>query len=204
MLVVGLTGSVGSGKSTVAKLIAARGVPLIDADVLARAAVEPGSPALTAIVRRWGRDTLGPDGSLNRAALGALVFGHAVELDALNGIVHPEVLRRRDELLAAARARGDRFVVCDIPLLYEVNMAGEMDTVIVVDAARETRLDRLITKRGFTRDVAEAIMATQLSSELKRELANHVIDNNGTIDALTKRVDDVWRLVETQGAHGSS
>ena len=83
-------------------------------------------------------------------------------------------------------------------------MAGEMDTVIVVDAAREARLDRLITKRGFTREVAEAIMATQLSSELKRELANHVIDNNGTIEALGRRVDDVWRLVEVQGTQGSS
>ena len=198
MLVVGLTGNIGSGKSTVATLIAQRGVTVIDADALAREAVRPGSPALARIAELWGRDILAPDGSLDRAALRARVFTHLSELDALNAIVHPEVGRRRDALIADARRRGDRVVVCDIPLLFEVHLDRVMDLVILVDAPRAIRLERLITTRGISRSVAEAIMTTQLSAEHKRELADFVVDNSGTLQELERRVTDLWKSIETR------
>jgi dephospho-CoA kinase len=204
MLIVGLTGNIGSGKSTVAQMIARRGVTVIDADTLARDAVAPGSSALQRIVDRWGRGILAPDGTLDRAALRARVFGHLVELDALNTIMHPEIGRRRDALIADARLRGENVVLCDIPLLFEAQLDRVVDTVILVDAPRETRLERLITKRGLARSVAEAIMATQLSSEHRRELADFVIDNDGTLDDLEARVAEVWRSVEKRVADASS
>jgi dephospho-CoA kinase len=200
MLVVGLTGNIGSGKSTVAKQIGARGVPVIDADVLAREAVAPGSPALERIVARWGREILAADGSLNRAAMGALVFGHFAELDALNNIVHPDVRRRRDALLAAARARGDRVVLCDIPLLYEAKLAADVDVVLLVDAPRQVRLERLVTLRKFSPATAEAVMATQMASEQKRKLADFVIDNRGSLEELAAQVNRVWTAIEARAA----
>jgi dephospho-CoA kinase len=204
MLIVGLTGNIGSGKSTVAQMIARRGVTVIDADTLARDAVAPGSSALQRIVDRWGRGILAQDGTLDRAALRARVFGHLVELDALNTIMHPEIGRRRDALIADARLRGENVVLCDIPLLFEAQLDRVVDTVILVDAPRETRLERLITKRGLARSVAEAIMATQLSSEHRRELADFVIDNDATLDDLEARVAEVWRSVEKRVADASS
>jgi dephospho-CoA kinase len=204
MLVVGLTGNIGSGKSTVAQMIARRGVTVIDADTLARDAVTPGSAALQRIVDRWGRGILAADGTLDRAALRARVFGHLAELDALNTIMHPEIGRRRDALIAEARWRGERVVLCDIPLLFEVQLDRAVDMVILVDAPRETRLERLVIRRGLVRSVAEAIMSTQLSSEHKRELADFVIDNDGTLDDLDARVSEVWRAVEQRAAGASA
>ena len=204
MLVVGLTGNIGSGKSTVAQLIAKRGVSVVDADLLAREAVAPGSPALERIVARWGRGILSPDGSLDRAALGARVFGHVSELDALNGIVHPEVGRRRDALIARARARAERIVVCDIPLLYEARAEADVDMVVLVDAPCELRLERLITNRKFSATVAEAIMESQMAAERKRDLADYVIENSGTLGALERRVNQVWSDIETRAARAAS
>ncbi|MFI5246774.1 MAG: dephospho-CoA kinase, partial [Gemmatimonadales bacterium] len=139
MLVVGLTGNIGSGKSTVARMLEARGVPVIDADVLAREAVRPGSAALLAIVARWGPGMLAADGSLDRAAVRRLVFANADERRALDAIVHPHVKNERDALLAAARARGDRVVVCDVPLLFEAGLESEFDVILLVDAPRAAR-----------------------------------------------------------------
>ena len=198
MLVVGLTGNIGSGKSTVARRFADRGVPLIDADVLAREAVAPGSPALERIVARWGRRVLGPDGTLDRAALRERVFGHLAELEALNGMVHPEVRRRRDELMARAAASGARVVVCDIPLLFEAHMENEFDVIVLVDAPRDLRLARLVEERGLSPSMAEAIMATQQSSDEKRERADFVIRNDGSLEALDREVDTVWRAIAQQ------
>src|SRR5690349_8590127 len=118
MLLVGLTGNIASGKSTVSRLLAAHGATIVDADLLAREAVRVGTPAYERIVARWGRDVLSPDGVLDRGALRTRVFHDPTELEALNAIVHPEVARLRDEALDAARARGDQIVVCDIPLLF--------------------------------------------------------------------------------------
>ena len=198
MLVVGLTGNIASGKSSVARSLAALGVRVIDADVLAREAVEPGAPALSRIVARWGRGVLGPDGALDRAALRARVFGDPGELAALNAIVHPEVRRRRDALLDAARRAGERVVVCDIPLLFEENLAGDVDVVVLVDAPREVRLERLMRERQLDRAEAAAMIAAQTPAELTRARADYVIDNAGSLDALEARTREVWRAIEAR------
>ena len=200
MLVVGLTGNIGSGKSTVARLLADGGITVIDADVLSRQAVSPGSPALAKIVARWGSSVLAADGSLDRPAMSALAFGHLAELEALNNIVHPEVRRRRDALIAAALARGERIVVCDIPLLYEAHLTSTVDLVLLVDTPRATRLERLVSRRGLSPALAEAVMATQMSSEQKREMADYVIDNGGTLAELEEQVNRVWLAIEARAA----
>src|SRR5919199_5254234 len=144
MLLVGLTGNIASGKSTVARMLAERGATVIDADVLARRAVEAGTPAYAKVVERWGRKVLAADGGLDRAALRGIVFSNPAELEELNAIVHPEVERMRDRLVAEARARGDRVVICDIPLLFERGIADEFDRIVLVDAPRPLRLERLV------------------------------------------------------------
>ncbi|GJG88176.1 dephospho-CoA kinase [Gemmatimonadetes bacterium T265] len=198
MLLVGLTGNIAAGKSTAARLFAARGAAVVDADVLARDAVRPGSAALAAIVGRWGRDVLAPDGTLERAALRARVFGAGDELEALNAIVHPEVARLRDDAVAAARARGDRVVIYDVPLLFERDLAAEVDTVVLVDAPRELRLERLVRDRGLRADEAMAMIAAQMPAELKRARSDYVVENTGGRDALAARVDEVWRALEAR------
>lgn len=198
MLLVGLTGNIAAGKSTVARLFAARGATLVDADVLARLAVEPGSPALAAIVERWGRDVIALDGTLDRSRLRAVVFEQADELEALNGIVHPEVGRLRDAALAAARARGERTVIYDVPLLFERDLADEVDTVVLVDAPREVRLERLVRDRQLRADEAMAMIAAQMPAELKRARADYVIENAGDRAALATQVETVWRALEAR------
>jgi dephospho-CoA kinase len=200
MLLVGLTGNIAAGKSTVARLLAERGATLVDADVLAREAVRPGTPALAAIVARWGPGVLAPDGVLDRPALRARVFGDPAELEALNAVVHPEVARLRDAALAEARARGDRVVVCDVPLLFERDLAGDFDAVVLVDAPRDLRLERIVHDRGLREDEAMAMVAAQMPAELKRARADHVIENAGTREALAARVDEVWRALERRAA----
>lgn len=192
MLVVGLTGNIGSGKSTVARLLVARGARLIDSDVLARRAVEPGTAAHAAIVARWSPRVLMPDGSLDRAALRSIVFRNRTELEALNAIVHPEVERLRQSDLADARRSGERVVVCDIPLLFEAGLETSVDRVILVDAPVATRLARLIEHRQISRDEGEAMIASQMPAESKRSRAHYVVDNDGTLDALAERVRAVW------------
>jgi len=192
MLLVGLTGNIASGKSTVAQLFSERGATIIDADVLARRAVERGSKAFDAIVRRWGTSVLAPDGHLDRAALRRVVFGHAKELEALNEIVHPEVERLRADRLSEARARGDRVVVCDIPLLFEKKMADRFERIVLVDAPRPVRLERLVMDRGLRETEAMDMIAAQMPAELKRARADFVIDNSGTLTELEQRVAEVW------------
>ena len=196
MLVVGLTGNIGSGKSTVARLLGTGGIPVIDADLLARAATAPGSPALAAIFARWGAGVRAADGTLDRAALRHIVFNSAAERAALDAIVHPEVEARRSVLLAAARERGDRVQVCDIPLLFEAGLADRMDVVLLVDAPRELRLERLVRDRGLARAEALAMIEAQLPAEEKRARSDYVIDNDGTLDVLRTRVDETWRAIE--------
>ncbi|MFI5310116.1 MAG: dephospho-CoA kinase [Gemmatimonadales bacterium] len=195
MLVVGLTGNTGSGKSTVSRALIALGVNVIDADVLARAAVLPGSAALSQIVERWGPHVLASDGTLDRAALSARVFRDPEALEALNLIVHPEVKRRSDALLDAARAAGERVVVCDFPLLFEARLEGEVDIVVLVDAPADMRLERLVRDRRMTREVAQAIIASQMPAEQKRARADFVIDNDGSREALEVRVAEVWSAI---------
>lgn len=192
MLLVGLTGNIASGKSTVAQLFSERGATIIDADVLARRAVERGSKAFDAIVRRWGTSVLAPDGHLDRAALRRIVFGNPKELEALNEIVHPEVERLRGERIGEARTRGDRVVVCDIPLLFEKKMADRFERIVLVDAPRPLRLERLVIDRGLRETEAMDMIAAQMPAELKRARADFVIDNSGTLTELERRVSDVW------------
>jgi dephospho-CoA kinase len=192
MLLIGLTGNIASGKSTVARLFAQRGAVVIDADVLARQAVEMGTPAYAEIVKRWGDEVLAPDGVLDRAALRQRVFGDNEQLEALNRIVHPEVARLRDRQLAEARARGDRIVVCDIPLLFERHLASEFDKIVLVDAPRPLRLERLVRDRALRETEAMEMIAAQMPAELKRAAADFVIDNTGTLAELEERVTDVW------------
>ena len=192
MLLVGLTGNIGSGKSTVTQLLSERGATIIDADVLARRAVEVGTPAYKAIAERWGTSILSADGGIDRAALRRIVFSDPVQLEQLNAFVHPEVERMRESLVDQARQRGDRLVVCDIPLLFERRMTDDFDRIVLVDAPRPIRLERLVRERGLRETEAMDMIVAQMPAELKRARANHVIDNDGTLTQLDQRVTEVW------------
>jgi dephospho-CoA kinase len=192
MLLVGLTGNIGSGKSTVAQLLSERGATIIDADVLARRAVELGTAAYGSIVERWGTSILAADGLIDRAALRRIVFSEPQELEQLNAIVHPEVERMRGALVEQARQRGDQLVVCDIPLLFERRMTDSFDRIVLVDAPRPVRLERLVRERGLRETEAMEMIVAQMPAELKRARADFVIDNVGTLTQLDLRVAEVW------------
>jgi dephospho-CoA kinase len=196
MLLVGLTGNIAAGKSTVAQLLSERGATIIDADILARRAVERGTGAYDKIVQHWGSAVLGPDGLLDRAALRKAVFHDPDQLEKLNEIVHPEVERQRVSLVAEARQRGDRVVICDIPLLFERHLVDRFDRVILVDAPRELRLERLVQERQLPEADAMAMIAAQMPAALKRARADHVIDNDGALGQLEARVRDVWSTLQ--------
>ncbi len=193
----GLTGNIASGKSAVAEMLAAHGATVIDSDVLARLAVEQGSPGYRAVVKEFGREVLKPDGELNRGALSKIVFDDPAKRAALVRIIHPIVGRLRTERLRQALDRGDAIVVSDIPLLFEVGLEDEFDGIIVVDAAAEVRLSRLVRTRGMKREHALAVMNAQWPAEQKRADATWVIDNNGSRNQLAVRVAELWtRLLE--------
>jgi dephospho-CoA kinase len=196
MLLVGLTGNIGSGKSTVDQLLSERGATIIDADVLARRAVEIGTPGYRAIVERWGTSILGPDGTLDRGALRRIVFSDQAELEQLNTLVHPEVERMRAALVETARVRGDKLVVCDVPLLFERKMTDLFDRIVLVDAPRPVRLERLVRERGLKETEAMDMIVAQMPAELKRARADYVIDNIGTLTELDARVAEVWGALE--------
>ncbi|HEX2602132.1 MAG TPA: dephospho-CoA kinase [Gemmatimonadaceae bacterium] len=200
MLLIGLTGNIASGKSEVAKMLGERGATVIDADVLSREAVEPDTQALKDIVKRWGKDILQPDGSLDRKALRQIVFADQNELDALNRIVHPGVTRLRDREIARARERGDAIVVCVIPLLFERNLVEEYDAIVLVDAPRPVRLERLVAARGLDETEAMNMIAAQMPAELKRARADYCIDNDGSIEDLERDVDALWSSLQRDEA----
>ncbi|WP_432074694.1 dephospho-CoA kinase [Streptomyces wuyuanensis] len=190
MLKVGLTGGIGAGKSEVSRLLASYGAVLIDADKIAREVVEPGTPGLAAVVEAFGPGVLTPEGTLDRPALGAIVFEDAERLAELNAIVHPLVGARSAELEAAAGP--DAVVVHDVPLLTENGLAPLYDLVVVVDAAPETQLDRLVRRRGMTESEARARMAAQATREQRRAIADLLVDNDGPIEALEPQVRRIW------------
>ena len=196
MLLIGLTGNIASGKSEVARMLAERGATLIDADVLAREAVRPDTQALRDIVKRWGKDVLKNDGSLDRTALRQIVFTDQLELDALNRIVHPGVTRLRDREIARARERGDQIVVCVIPLLFERNLVEEFDAIVLVDAPRPLRLERMVAARGLEETDAMNMIAAQMPAELKRARADYCIDNIGSLEDLERDVDTLWSSLQ--------
>jgi dephospho-CoA kinase len=200
VITVGLTGGIGSGKSEVARLLAARGAVVVDADALAREAVAPGTPGLAAVVAEFGPGVLAADGSLDRAALGRVVFGDDARLAALEAIVHPYVGRRSAELMAAA-APGD-VVVYDVPLLVEKRLQDGYDVVVVVDAADETRLHRLVTLRGMTEQDARTRMVAQASRADRLAVADMVVANDAGLAELAARVDELWTELAARAGAG--
>lgn len=198
MLNVALTGNIASGKSTVAELFRAWGATIIDADRLVREAQTPGSPVLEAIAARFGRDLLAADGALDRPALRRRVMADPQALADLNRLVHPEVLRRRTELEREARARGDRVVVSDIPLLFEAADPERFDAVVLVDAPVAVRRARLMAERGLGAAEAEQMLAAQAPSGPKRARSSYVIDNDGDRARLEERAREVWMRLLTR------
>ncbi|MBD0737969.1 dephospho-CoA kinase [Streptomyces sp. CBMA29] len=202
MLNVGLTGGIGSGKSSVAKLLVAHGAILVDADRIAREVVEPGTDGLAAVTAEFGPEVLAADGTLDRPKLGAIVFADEARRKALNAIVHPLVGRRSQELLAAAAP--DDIVVNDVPLLAENDLASFYDVVIVVDAAPATQIERLVRTRGMTEDEARARMAAQAGREQRTAIADLVIDNDGPLEELEPQVRAVWQRLRELAAAGTA
>ncbi|TFV75447.1 dephospho-CoA kinase [Blastococcus sp. CT_GayMR19] len=189
MLRIGLTGGIGSGKSTVSALLAERGAVVIDADRIAREVVEPGTPGLAAVVEAFGEQVLTADGSLDRPGLAAVVFADPAARKRLDGIVHPLVRARSAELAAATPE--DAVVVHDVPLLVESGQTGSYDLVLVVQADLETRVQRLV-RRGLGEADARARIAAQADDEQRRAVADVVVDNSGTEAELAAQVDRFW------------
>ena len=187
---VGLTGGVASGKSTVSAILGDLGAVVIDADVLAREVVEQGTPGLEKVVAEFGPELLTPEGDLDRPAMGRLVFADEDARRRLEAIVHPLVFERIVELESAASP--EDLVVHDIPLLAESGRADTFDAVIVVDADPERQVARMVGERGWTAEDAEARMLAQTSREERLAVATHVIENNGTLDQLRARVEEVF------------
>jgi dephospho-CoA kinase len=188
---VGLTGGIGAGKSAVAERLAAHGAVVIDSDRLAREAVAPGTDGLAEVVAEFGPEVLAGDGSLDRARLASVVFGDDAARRRLEGIIHPRVRERTVQLIAAAPP--DSVVVNDVPLLVEAGLAEAYEVVIVVLADEQARVERLVHDRGMTRDEATARIRAQATDEQRRKVADVVIVNDGTIEDLHKKVDEVWR-----------
>jgi len=198
VLRVGLTGGIGSGKSAVSGLLAAHGAVVVDYDVLAREAVEPGSPGLEAIAERFGSGVIAPDGTLDRPALAAIVFADSQALADLNAITHPAIWN-----LAAAReaeAGPDAIVVHDNPLLVEMGAAKHCDVVVVVDVPEDVQIARLVSSRGMSESDARARIATQASRQQRTGAADLVIDNTGSLDELAVIVGGTWDELVSRAA----
>lgn len=200
MLRIGLTGGIGAGKSEVAGLLASFGAVLIDSDQIAREVVAPGTEGLAAVAAEFGKDVLREDGTLDRPRLGSIVFADPDRLRALNAIVHPLVRGRSRELEAVAPSGS--VVVHDVPLLAENGLASLYDAVVVVDASPQTQLDRLVRLRGMTEQDARARMAAQADREARLAVADHVIDNDGPLEALEPQVRKVWQALAGRVAEG--
>jgi dephospho-CoA kinase len=198
VLRIGLTGGIGSGKSTVSRLLAERGAVIVDADAIAREVVEPGTPGLAAVVEAFGAGILAADGSLNRPALAAVVFADPGARRTLDAIVHPLVRARAIEIAAAAPP--DAVVVNDVPLLAETGQASSYDVVLVVETDPGTRIARLV-QRGLTAEDARARIAVQATDEQRRAIADVVLDNSGTPEQLAAQVERFWaeRVAPAQG-----
>lgn len=193
LLRVGLTGNIASGKSTVVGVWRELGAHIIDADVLARQAIEPGSAGYQAVLQEFG--------TVDRAALRDVVFRDPSRRAALEAIIHPQVERLRKQAEAELQQAGARVIVNDIPLLFEAGLQDRMDIIVLVDAPRALRIERIIEHRGIDRAEAERMVAAQIPAEVKRGRATYVIDNAGTLEQLEARAGEVWREIT---AHASA
>ena len=196
MLLLGLTGGIGSGKSTVSAELARRGAIVIDADLVVRELQSPGGAVLAAMVELFGEGILAEDGTLNRQAVADIVFNDAEQLKALNAIVHPKVGEEIDGRIEAQRA-SDNVVVLDVPLLVE-SKAYETEGIIVVDTDPELAVQRLVEFRGFNADDARARMKLQATREERRAVAAFIVPNDGTQEELMTKIDECWNWIQSK------
>jgi dephospho-CoA kinase len=198
-VIIGLTGSIASGKSAVAKMIQSYGLPIVDADVVARQVVEPGSPTLKKITESFGQDVIAADGSMDRAKVGSIIFHDEAKRQRLNSIIHPaireEMLRQRDEFISY----GEKNVFMDIPLLFESKLEHFVEKIIVVSVSEDVQLSRLMARNGFTEDEAKARISTQMPVKEKEALADAVIDNDGTLEQTAIQLQNIlyeWNVLK--------
>ncbi|MBT9608094.1 dephospho-CoA kinase [Microbacterium sp.] len=197
MPLLALTGGIASGKSTIARMLAEGGAVVVDADAIVRDVQAPGSAVLAEIASEFGADVVRADGSLDRPALAARVFGHPERLAALNAIVHPAVREESQRRFRAAHADdADAVVVYDVPLLAEARGSGEWDLVVVAHAPSEQRVQRLISQRGLSEADARARIASQAGDDERLALADVVIDTTGDLDATRRQVDELWERLK--------
>ncbi|WP_025783752.1 dephospho-CoA kinase [Sporosarcina sp. D27] len=196
-MIIGLTGSIASGKSTVANLLKDRGYPVVDADEIARLVVEPGSPVLKEIETVFGREVIREDGSMDRAVMGQLIFGDDKKREQLNNMIHPAI---RKELIAqkeAHLAAGAKTVILDIPLLFENKLHDYVEKILVVSVTPEVQKERLMSRNQLSEQEADSRIASQLPMEFKEQGADAVIDNNGKLVETERQVEDVllnWQV----------
>lgn len=200
MKIIGLTGGIGSGKSTVARSLQKHGFPIVDADLIAREIVEPGQPALAELAKEFGEDILNADGSLDRGLLASRAFTNKDTTQRLNNITHPRINQRTQELFDEARENGAEAVIYDMPLLIDKGLHKDMDATIVVHAAEHVRLERLTTKRGLDVDDVRRRINAQIDDETRKQHADILLDNNGTEEDLTQQiaqaVDEIKQLTK--------
>jgi dephospho-CoA kinase len=196
VLVVGLTGGIGSGKSTVSALLAAKGAVVIDADAVTREVQQPGTPVFAAMVERFGPGIVASDGTLDRAAVADIVFTDPDALAALNAIVHPAVGARIAERMTEL-AGTDEVVVLDVPLMVESKRGYPVAALVVVDVDPEVAVRRLVDTRGMREDDVRARMSRQATREERLARADRVVDNSGSVDDLARQVDDLWEWIAT-------
>lgn len=188
---IGLTGGIGSGKSTVAKLLAEAGFEVVDADQIARDIMEPGSPVLDDVADAFGADVIREDGTLDRGKLAGRAFVDKRATEKLNSITHPAIRAESERRFADAEAAGEPAVVYDMPLLVDIGMHRDMDLTVVVDVDADERVRRLVSSRGLDEADARARIAQQIDDDTRKAAADVIIDNNGAIDALRPQVDEL-------------
>jgi dephospho-CoA kinase len=190
--VIGLTGGIATGKSSVARFFEHKGIPVIDADQLARDAVLPGSTVLDQLVARFGREVLTQDGMLDRKLLGTLIFSDPEKRRQLEGILHPEIRKRAEKLIKQAAAAGHKRLIYMAPLLIEAGATDRVDAIWVVTVPPEIQLERLIRRDGINREQAERIVASQMPLSEKERYGSVVIDNSGTEEQTDLFLESVW------------
>ncbi|MDT3425200.1 dephospho-CoA kinase [Paenibacillus forsythiae] len=192
-MIIGLTGGIASGKSTVSAILIRKGARLVDADAIAREVMLPGHEVLAAVAAYFGKEILLPDGTLNRPKLGDIVFHDPEALKALNGLTHPAIRREiRQRMLAMEQETPERLIIADIPLLFESGLEDMFERILVVYAPREAQLERLKKRNGLTQDQAEARLDSQMDIELKRAKADYVIDNSGDLADTERQIAVLW------------